>query len=232
LAGFDGSKPLHPKQTLKHHLVWDPQIVAGYGHAGYPIMVTSSWQLADPNIVRTFWGNVHELGHNYQQSLWCDAFGTESSVNLFSLYALEKMGVPPLTIEENMYTHAVQKIKAGKMKNFETDADVTDKLIFLVQLVDASPAKSWQIYRELFRAYRELPPKQQRALEDGPVGLKYDQHYEFMSKITGMDLRSHYKNWGIPLSKGALERVALLHLPPPAIATWLIERTSIRELAR
>ncbi|MDW5415783.1 M60 family metallopeptidase [Iodobacter sp. CM08] len=225
LAGFDGSGPLHPKQVLKQHLAWSPQIVAGYGHAGYPIMVTSDWQLADPNIVRTFWGNVHEIGHNYQQSLWCDTFGTESSVNLFSLYAMEKMGVPPATVEEGMYTQAVQKIIRGKMKNFETDADVNDKLVFLVQLMDAVPAKSWKIYRDLFRAYRELSPKQQQALEDGPVGLRYDQHYELMSKITGMDLRGHYINWGIPLSKRVLDKVAQLRLPKPPMATWLIERT-------
>ncbi|WP_204320905.1 M60 family metallopeptidase, partial [Enterobacter hormaechei] len=79
---------------------------------------TSDWRLADLNEARTSWGNVHELGHLYQQDTWCQTFGGESSVNLFSLYALERFGIPHQTVEEDMYFRVVNKLKSGAIKDF------------------------------------------------------------------------------------------------------------------
>lgn len=225
LAGFDGSGPLHPRQRLKHHITWSPQVGFGWAHAGYPIRTSGDWPLTDVDAVKRFWGNVHELGHNYQQSTWCNTFGSESTVNLFSLYAMEQMGQPAQTVVEDMYGQAVRKLKAGRIRDFARDADDNDKLVFLVQIMDAVPQRGWQIYRELFRAYRELSPAKQQALEQGEAAAQYDQHYVLMSRITGLDLRDHYRQWAIPLSAGALAEVAALKLRKPATPTWLYVRT-------
>lgn len=221
LAGLDGTSPLHPlTPRLRQHLLWDPQIINGFAHAGYPIMVTSTWALADPEKARTEWGNVHEIGHNYQPfELWCSAFGIESTVNLFSLYALEQEGVASRLVAEGMYKKAVDKLNAGTIKSFATDAGVWDKLVFLMQIKAAFPAQGWDIFRRLNRAYRELPEAEQLAILDSRP-LQYDKNYELLSRITGHDLVEHYQNWGVPLSAAALARVRALNLPMPAQPIW------------
>ncbi|MDP1097988.1 M60 family metallopeptidase, partial [Klebsiella quasipneumoniae] len=82
-------------------------------------------------------GNVHELGHLYQQDTWCQTFGGESSVNLFSLYALERNGIPHQTVEEDMYFRVVNKLQSGASTDFVKDADEQDTLIFLMHIVAA-----------------------------------------------------------------------------------------------
>lgn len=221
LAGLDGEGAAHPLQApLKQHLMWDPQITAGYAHAGYPIMATSTWRLAVPEKARTDWGNVHEIGHNYQQfALWCTAFGSESTVNLFSLHALEQEGVTSRLVEKSLYKAAVDKLEAGRIKSFADDADVWDKLVFMMQLKAAFPEQGWSLFRQLFRAYRELPEAEQRAIIASKQ-LQYDKNFELLSRLSGHNLESHYLHWGVPLSETARARVRALNLPEPAQPTW------------
>lgn len=228
LAGFDGNGALHPKQSLKHHLIWSPQISSGYAHADFPIRTTSDWRLADLNEARTSWGNVHELGHLYQQDTWCQTFGGESSVNLFSLYALERFGIPHQTVEEDMYFRVVNKLKSGAIKDFVKDADEQDKLIFLMQIVDALPEQGWKIYRELFRRYRELSDQQMKHLIDQGESAQINKHYELISEITGYDFKEHYQRWGMKLSEASLDKVRKLKLKKLDKETWYIVRRNQR----
>jgi hypothetical protein len=226
LAGFDGSDSNNPVIELKQHLLYDPQIVAGYGHAGYPIMVTGDWTLASLSYAKSGWGNVHEIGHNYQPfNLWASRYGTESNVNLFSLYALEKQGEASRIIKDGRFTTSVNKLKNGQIKSFASDADVWDKLIFFMQLKYAFPQKGWTLYRDLYRAFRALPADELKSITSSSQ-LQWDKQFELMSQVSGYDLTEHYQKWGVPISSAAIARVAAKGLPKPSLQTWLVAPTS------
>ena len=215
LAGFEvGVEGVHKMPTLKERFVSDIQITAGFAHAGYPIMTSPGWKLYSLDTAQNNgWGNWHETGHNYQQfCLWSSAFGTESTVNLFSLYVQEAMNQEPRIQQEQRYTKAINKLKDGF--EFSNDSDVWDKLVFLMQIKHGIPDKGWDLFRQLNRRFRELD-----ALERDRICLSDDASFnatfKLLSEISGYDLTQHFKTWGVKLSEESYQYVAELALPYP-----------------
>ena len=73
--------------------VVDVQTSAGYGHSGYPIVAFLDWTDGALDPVGS-WGLFHELGHNHQNLDWVLPGSTECSVNLWSVYLHEAIGIP------------------------------------------------------------------------------------------------------------------------------------------
>ncbi|RXZ43204.1 M60 family metallopeptidase [Crenobacter cavernae] len=220
LAGFDGSSAKHPKLEGKQWLVEDKQISAGYGHAGFPIMTMLDWKLATVASANG-WGVQHETGHNYQPfCLWASRYGSESTVNLFSLYSQEKAGLPSRLINNKQFSAAITKLEKPGF-DFDKDADVWDKLILHAQLRYAFPDKGWEIYRQLNRRYRELGVDEQKAI-CADRQKQADTSYELLSDISGADLTEHFQHWGVPVSSDAIGRVKAKGLKVPAAKTWLV----------
>ena len=218
LAGLEDQpdNDVHRKPTVKDRFVEDEQIWAGFAHAGYPIMTSPGWNLYDADFVKTQgWGNWHEIGHNYQMGcLWSDPFGVESSVNTFTMYVEEKLGNSSRLVREQRYSAAIAKLNDDF--DFENDAGVWDKLVFLMQLKHAFPDVGWDLYRQLNRQYRELPTSEIEFICNSNFN-SYGKTYELMSKITGHDLAQHFTRWGIQLDQHYLDEVRLLNLPQPSI---------------
>jgi hypothetical protein len=84
-----------PARQSQERIVPDVQISAGWMHSGYPVMC----HLASAPDMTNFqklsrqgdWGFFHELGHNHQSSDWTFDGQTEVTVNLFTLYVMEKL---------------------------------------------------------------------------------------------------------------------------------------------
>lgn len=219
LFGLDPSATsgVHRPYQGKARWVSDLQITAGYGHSGFPIMVTHAWKLADSASGADQWGVWHELGHNHQQfCLWSTRFGTEVTTNLFSLYVQEDLGHAS-RIAGN-YTPMIDRLEDGVVAWDDLD-DPWNELVFLMQPVHAFPEIGWDIYRRVHRAYRELP-ETERASTCNSAALQVDTFYEILSRATGADLREHFARWGFALSQAARDRVAASGLRAPAVAVW------------
>ncbi len=201
----------HRMYSGKARFVEDVQITGGWGHSGFPVMTHYGWELADLGAEGDEWGVWHELGHNHQQfCLWSSRFGTESTVNLFSLYVQGE-----ITGEDRIadrYDGAISAVAGGL--TFD-EADVWQKLVFLVQPVLAL-ADGWELYRRVHRAYREMDGAQRANICDSEQ-RQIDTFYRLLSEAGGVDLRDHFLAWGVPVSAAGLDAVAALDLPDPPV---------------
>ena len=189
LSGRPRQRPVAMRFMLDAHVNF------GAAFAGYPINAPFSWGEA---IVtgKPSWGHVHELGHMHQKKDWTYQGTGEVTVNLFSLYALEKTTdeeIPradPARVRE-LTTNWFQKT-AGE-RNWMKGGGAWDKLAFYQLLIAEF---GWQPFKNLFRAYRELPLDQK---------LKADQNRaaDFMvrfSKHVGKNLEPYFRIWGVQLN--------------------------------
>lgn len=84
-----------PARQSQERIVPDVQISAGWMHSGYPFMCHLASAADITNLEKLTrdrdWGFFHELGHNHQSSDWTFDGQTEVTVNLFTLYVMEKL---------------------------------------------------------------------------------------------------------------------------------------------
>ncbi|MGK0357850.1 MAG: hypothetical protein ACI9U2_000133 [Bradymonadia bacterium] len=193
----------------KARFVEDRQISAGWGHSGFPIMTNLPWNLARLGADGDEWGVWHELGHNHQQfCLWSSRFGTESTVNLFSLHAQEAI------TGENRIADRVEATIAAVANGMTFDeADVWQKLVFLTQPVYAFEDR-WAIYQRVHRAYRAFSDERAREICDSRVE-KTSMFAVLLSEAAGHDLRGFFAAWGVPISPAHLAMIDAMALPPP-----------------
>ncbi|XP_069169092.1 TRPM8 channel-associated factor 1-like [Procambarus clarkii] len=207
VSGFDESDP--PPRG-KQWLVDDVQITAGSAHAGFPAMFDRQYYdlccLSTPHD----WVTWHELGHNYQQGKWwSNAYGKESTVNLFSLYIQEKLKGEDRLKKENLYLKTATVVDGGL--RFEK-ANVWEKLVFLMEIKHAFPHHGWEMFRQLNITTRALSREEANTLASS-TQHQYDYVYKQLSHTVGADLILHYQRWGLTISPQAQEEVQKLRLP-------------------
>ncbi|KAK7078104.1 hypothetical protein SK128_002625 [Halocaridina rubra] len=206
LSGFtDNDLPPKGKQWL----VDDIQISAGSAHAGFPTMFDHQYyDLTSPETPHD-WVVWHELGHNYQQSdCWSYAYGSESTVNLFSLFIEEQLKADDRLKRENKYFQTAQLVDKGM--TFE-NADCWQKLVFLMEIKHAFPRHGWDMFRHLNRTTRTLDEEEVTILH-ASTQQQYDYVYKTLSAYIGRDLLPHYERWSLTVSDQAKEEVRALHL--------------------
>lgn len=197
LSGFTaGDPPPRGKQWI----VDDVQISCGSAHAGFPAMFDRQYydltSLGTPHD----WVSWHELGHNYQQGEWWSyTYGSESTVNLFSCYIEEQIGIGNRLQRENRYMETAFAVDKGL--TFEA-ADCWQKLVFLMEIKNAFPYPGWDMFRNLNRSVRALSPEQADQLAASEQ-RKLDYVYKILSREVGADLILHYERWGIFISPEA-----------------------------
>lgn len=206
LSGFDERDP--PPQG-KQWLVDDVQITAGSAHSGFPAMFDREYYDLCCTSTPHDWVTWHELGHNYQQSYWWSyAYGSESTVNLFSLYIQEQLKCEDRLKKENRYTKTAAAVDRGL--TFEK-ADCWEKLVFLMEIKHSFPQKGWEMFRLLNRTTRSLSEEDADKLASC-TQHQYDYVYKQLSYTVGADLILHYQRWGLPVSKEAQREVQNLRL--------------------
>ncbi|XP_066949375.1 TRPM8 channel-associated factor 2-like [Macrobrachium rosenbergii] len=208
-AGFDGTE-IPPRG--KYWLVNDIQITAGTAHAGFPAMFDRSYNDLGSGDTPYDWVTWHELGHNYQQKpYWENAYFVETTVNLFSLYIQDQLFGEDQLEQRDKYNKTADAVDAGLTYD---DADVWQKLVFLMEIKYAFPETGWEMYRQLRKVTRALSEEDAEDLKNpGHHQKRLDHVYKNLSKSVGSDLIGTYKRWGITISQEAQGEIAALGLP-------------------
>ncbi len=223
LAGLSDSAAL-PHQTPqgKQWHVEDAQIALGSAHSSFPIMYDNTWQIAAPSkyaYKSAGWGIWHEVGHNYQSDAWSYVFGTESSVNLFSLHAQARLFGNSRVVDENEYIKALALLNDASKPNKWDSADVFGQLVFLDQLRLGFPNLDQSLWTQVMRRYRELSPSEIAALNTDPK--KRDQFLRTLCDVTGTNVSPHFTAWALPVSAQATSDCAAK--PPMPQRPWQID---------
>lgn len=195
--------------------VADQQISAGYMHSGYPIMAHSDVYEANVSLSMLRgtakepggWGHWHELGHNHQADDWTPSSTGEVTVNLFSMYVMNKLHGVSLedsrpdklsAINRRLIIH--EYLASSRTAN---DWDAFEGLIMYYQLVDAF---GWSKLQEVFAGYRKLGEGEHPSDD----AAKWDQWLIRYSKAVNKNLGPFFVRWRVPVSKQALDAVKSL----------------------
>jgi hypothetical protein len=185
-------------------IVFDRQIVAGYMHAGYPIMAFTpqARESLDLATLRTTgnWGFFHELGHNHQFADWSWSGTGENTVNIWSVYVMENVvglaprtGHPAVTATER--TNRVNAYIAGG-RNFARDWSVWTGLETFLQLQQGF---GWSLFTTLNREYMALPEAMRPTTESARINGWVTRS----CRVANRNLAPFYTSWAFPLTDAA-----------------------------
>lgn len=203
-----------PKERERpERIVADIQISAGYMHSGYPIMthLDAAKVMVDVTCLMTnshgaVWGLFHELGHNHQSPDWTFEGTGEVTVNLFTLYVLDKVcRIPPeRTRKELSKDGRAEALRRFFASGAKFEVWKSDPFLALIMYVQIQEAFGWDAFRKVFAEYRQLSPNERPKNDDE----KRDQWLIRLSRIVGRNLARFFDIWGIPVSEQAKQAVA------------------------
>jgi hypothetical protein len=195
-------------------VVPDIQISAGFMHSGYPFMCfinPSEADIVDLQKLSTKgnWGFFHELGHNHQRTDWTFPGQTEVTVNLFSLYCMEKLvglprGTGHVSIKDLHGNMAKRLANPPNMGAFEQLAP----FMVLIQ------AHGWEPIRSTLRSYAQTPASGDIPSKQNSFVIRYGQ-------AAKVDVSDFFTKLGYPVTaetKQALKGFPVFTYAPPAPA--------------
>lgn len=218
----EGAALPHRSPQGKYHYVEDVQLTHGTAHASFPIMFHTWFQLGDPyvSVYRSnAWVAYHEMGHQYQMSAWSYAYGTEVTVNLWSLFAQEKLFGNSRLVDENRYAAAIELLNNPAIPDKWNSAGTWGQLVFLDQIRLAFPRLNHGLWTELMRRYREMPAQEYDALNNDQA--RRDMFLELLCDITATDLTPHFEAWTVAIAPPAKASCATKN--PLAQPVWLLD---------
>lgn len=233
LSGLDGSDALDMPSPLRVHFVQDTisthadlqnaYLYATYYMIGLPMNSAAETVLqpAKPDE----WGLWHELGHMYQQWDWTWPGVTETTVNIYSLHALQSLGTPmpsPLLQvvdprgRKNRLDLAALYL-AQPTRDFLDDASfpVPSEALWirLVMYEQLRRALGDGFYARLHQYYRRHP-----LTEDGGGERAEVQAFVLRACIVAkLDLTDFFSRWGLPVDVRTKAAVIALKLDAPAV---------------
>jgi hypothetical protein len=199
--------------------VLDEQISAGYMHSGYPLMAHLDVEktIVDSQMIARgegTWGFFHEIGHNHQAPEWTFDGTGEVTVNLFTMYAHEKVCKrADLGTRQNGANLIDEAERNKKIRPYFANgarfADwKADPFLALCMYIQLQQAFGWEAFQDVFEEYRKLP-KTERPRNDDE---KRDQWMVRFSRRVGKNLGPFFEAWGVPTTAAA--RAKLGDLPP------------------
>ena len=204
LTGFAGPR------AYKERICADTQLRSGWLHDGYPMMYHSYARNPEELVQRAVlekkgeWGVLHELGHNFQNRDWTFEGTSEVTVNLFTLYALERAAGVTNRETHAYYTgrtwcrrRAEQWVKGGK--SFKTWKN--EYFLALDTFMRIRYVFGWEPFVKMFHEYRApvvgtLPRSNQE---------KMDQWATRLSRILDRNFADYFRAWSWPLSSDAVK---------------------------
>lgn len=203
------------ERVRPERFVTDVQISGGYMHSGYPIMtfldVAPLFADRDGLFARAaeggVWGFLHELGHNHQSADWTFDGAGEVTVNLFSLYVLDRV----FNVRQGGHP-AVRPAERERVLHEYFAAPSFDKwksnpFLALYMYMQLQEAFGWEAFRKVFAEYRSLPQADRPKTDDE----KRDQWLIRFSRTVGRNLGPFFEAWRVPTSEAA--RAAIADLP-------------------
>jgi hypothetical protein len=206
------------RETQRRRLerfVPDVQISAGYMHAGYPLMtmldITNT--IVDKERIISnrhggVWGLFHEIGHNHQNYDWTFRGTGEVTVNLFSLYIMDKVCDVP---DKGHPSITKRARKRNTDRYFADGCDYEkwkrDPFLALCMYMQLQEAFGWEPFTKVFKEYRTLT-QEQRPQSDGE---KRDKWMVQMARAVGRNLGPFFQSWAVPTTEKA--RASIAELP-------------------
>ncbi len=191
--------------------VADVQISAGYMHSGYPIMthLDGADLAVDLEKLRTqgSWGHFHEIGHNHQSGDWTFSGTGEVTVNLFSLYLIDRccglkdVGHPAIKPEDRNKRTREHLAAGAPFEKWQSDP-----FLALYMYMQLQEAFGWETYKRVFAEYDALPEAERPKTDDE----KRDQWMVRFSRAVGRNLGPFFQAWGVPTSQAARDSIASL----------------------
>jgi hypothetical protein len=155
------------------------------------------------------WGFYHEIGHNHQSSDWTFEGTGEVTVNLFTLYVMEKVcGIPSKQTRRVLGPGREAKLRAYFADGAPFSGWKRDPFLALIMYVQLVEEFGWDAYRHVFRQYRALPDRDRPRSDQA----KRDRWMVLFSEEVDRDLGPFFERWGVPTSSAARQRIA--DLPP------------------
>lgn len=225
ISGLDGRGPQHTRNPHKILMTEAPaaytlDLGAGayafdYRVAFSPHNLTGAFtpaiagDAAEPH--NTAWGTWHELGHLHQQHWTWDSMA-EVTVNIYSLAAQRALGVglPAYSTDQALVARVKAYLaKPALEKNFNDESVGPFVRLYMLRQL-------WNVFGDgffqtLHRETRESPPE----FANDAARMRY-----FMLKactISGKNLSTFFKTWGLPASESVYTEIDKLGLPLPAV---------------
>ncbi|MHC4087277.1 MAG: M60 family metallopeptidase [Planctomycetota bacterium] len=204
-----------PQRRRLERFVPDVQISAGYMHAGYPLMtmLDITTTIVDKKRIISnrhggVWGLFHEIGHNHQNYDWTFRGTGEVTVNLFSLYIMDKICDVP---DKGHPSITKRARKRNTERYFADGCDYEkwkrDPFLALCMYMQLQEAFDWEPFTKVFKEYRTLTQEQRPQSDDE----KRDQWMVRISRAVGRNLGPFFQAWAVPTTKKA--RASIADLP-------------------
>ncbi|SAK43759.1 hypothetical protein AWB80_00658 [Caballeronia pedi] len=231
VSGLDGSSALDMPSPLRVHFMQDAisthaELQSAYMYATYymiglPMNSAAETLLKVPKADQ--WGVWHELGHMYQQWDWTWPGVTETTVNIYSLHALQRLGAPMMSPllqvvdargRKNRLELAGQYL-AQPSRNFLDDASfpVPSEALWirLVMYEQLRRALGDGFYARLHKLYRRQP------LTEGEGGDRNEvQTFVLRACMAAnLDLTDFFSRWGLPVDAATRAAVGRARLKAP-----------------
>ncbi|MEE9913722.1 MAG: M60 family metallopeptidase [Deltaproteobacteria bacterium] len=203
-----------PPKNYAERFVHDVQPKLGWLHAGYPIVVNQQVSRytagLDPldkgknNDIfhAASWGHLHELGHNCQKPEWTFDGATEVTVNLFTLYVIERMdGTAP--VENQWHKDGWPKLKRYIANGAPFEEWKKDPQLALETYILLQKDFGWDAFKKVFAAYQKLTPAEKPKNDQE----KRDLWVTMFSNTVKRDLGPYYTRIGMPVSAGTLMQI-------------------------
>jgi len=203
-----------PQRRRLERFVPDVQISAGYMHAGYPLMtmldITAT--IVDKERIISnrhggVWGLFHEIGHNHQNYDWTFRGTGEVTVNLFSLYIMDKV----CEVEDKGHPSITKRARKRNTDRYFADGCDFEKwkrdpFLALCMYMQLQEAFGWEPFTKVFKEYRGLAQEQRPQSDDE----KRDQWMVRFSRAVGRNLGPFFQAWAVPTTEKARASIAVL----------------------
>ena len=183
-------------RTSPERICYDVQLCAGYMHSGYPIMLPVKCMPLLLNVaamkegmIDEVWGCFHEMGHNHQSPDWTFSGSEEITVNIFSLYCMEKIcGMKPAEVPQMRDPALLARVERWKAKGRPFDEWKSDAWLGIVFFAELQQKYGWEAFERLFAEYAALPEAERPKTDFD----KRRQMCERLSRIVGKDLSDDF----------------------------------------
>ncbi|MHC4111106.1 MAG: M60 family metallopeptidase [Planctomycetota bacterium] len=201
-----------PQRRRLERFVPDVQISAGYMHAGYPLMtmLDITTTIVDKKRIISnrhggVWGLFHEIGHNHQNYDWTFRGTGEVTVNLFSLYIMDKV----CDVPDKGHPSITKRARKRNTDRYFTDGCDYEKwkrdpFLALCMYMQLQEAFGWEPFTKVFEEYRTLTQQQRPQSDDE----KRDQWMVRMARAVGRNLGPFFQAWAVPTTDEARSSIA------------------------
>src|SRR6218665_2404429 len=176
-------------------------------HSGYPIVThmdvavpTGESFLLNGSVAKVgHWGPFHEIGHNMQRDEWTFKGTGEVTVNIFTLYAMDKI------CHLQPWIHPKLQEQLSELGTFLKDAADFEKFgdFGIFMYAQLQHEFGWKSFKTVFRRYESMIDEEKPKDEQ----MKIDTWFSIFSEAVKLNLSPLASFWGIPLSKGTIDRL-------------------------